>query len=98
MKKKTEEKIDRSKQEKVDRPWPVLKIETRYHIFEMTEEGHLRKPKGASYSGDEFVFDGYNGYDTFEEATQAILDHDKESQYSYGKDYIVLPVVKTIRF
>jgi len=65
-----------------------------YRIFELTDEGHFREPK-KDY--DDYIFSHYSGYGTIEEAKQAIEDHDKKYAYGYGKEYIVLPIVKTSR-
>jgi hypothetical protein len=68
---------------------PIRVRKISYHVYELSDEGHLQKPKdyANSYSNrSELVF-SYFGYDTIEEAYEAI-----ENEVPYGT-YIVLPQI-----
>lgn len=79
------------------KPKIITIAKTMYRIFELTNEGHFREPTKDSYGDESYIFNHYNGYETIEEAQNALEDEDRDKTYSYGKEYVVLPVIKTTR-
>lgn len=58
-----------------------------YHIFEVDDDGRLREPRGGrGYGREDYTFNRY-GYDTPQEAEQAI-----ENETGHG-GYFIVPKV-----
>ena len=68
-----------------------------YHIFEITDGGHLEEPRKKWEDGflQGAIFDDWNGYSSLEEAKDAIVVNESAKTYPSTKEYLVLPVVKT---
>lgn len=71
---------------------PKITTQISYHIFEITEEGHFIRPTRDNYGYKENVFDQWNGYESIEKASEAILERAKEHGLP-RHSFVVLPII-----